>query len=122
MGRKVKHLGGGSEALHGSRVGFSCKIQCSRNFYRNLNVFHLMELESTPLCLIIINIDTISNTIFYYHYFQTLPFSIENDHYQAFLYKMFNINRERMYFFQSNTNYILNQMHRIHVLDSLTNK
>ena len=38
MGRKVKHLVGGSESLHGIRVGFSCKVQCRHDFYSNLNV------------------------------------------------------------------------------------
>lgn len=55
MGRKVKHLVGGSEALHGSRVGFSYKVQCRHNFYNTLNFVHLME--SIVLCLIIIHID-----------------------------------------------------------------
>jgi len=56
MDRKVKHLVGGSEALHGNRVGFSYKVQCRHDFYNNLNFFHLME--SIALCLIIIHIDT----------------------------------------------------------------
>jgi len=56
MGRKVKHLVGGSETFRGSTVGFSYKVQCRHDFYNNLDVFQLME--SIALCLIIIHIDT----------------------------------------------------------------
>lgn len=117
MGRKVKHLGGGSEALHGIRVGFSYKAQCRHNFYNNLHAFHLMESYRVVYNRHshISQIQIIPTNPIFYYCFQTLHFfgRKRSSSSVAPLQNVKNQPRKNVKFFQSHTTYILSQMHRI---------